>query len=323
MRTAPSNRTPRLLAACLALLTVACSPAATAREPTVPPERPLVIAHRGASGYLPEHTLAAYAAGYAMGADYIEPDVVMTSDGVLICAHDLTLEDTTDVARVFPNRARRDGSWYAIDFTLEEIKRLQRTGRTGRPQMPGHAIPTLGETLELIAAMNRRTGRQVGVIPEPKDPRFHAKHRADIARALVTALKRFGYTSRSDLAVIQCFDAATLRTIRDDLGSDLRLVYLTGDALTDRDLDTLAPFCDGIGPRFTLLAAQDEDTGAWSATDLAERARERGFTLWPYTFGGDTLDTTRFLETVRVDGFFTDYPDRGVLSSIAVNESGG
>jgi glycerophosphoryl diester phosphodiesterase len=96
-------------------------------HPGVP--KKLVIAHRGASGYLPENTLPAYAMAYAMGADYIEPDLVMTRDGVLICVHDICLEATTDAAAVFPNRARGDGRWYAADFDVKEIRLLQARER--------------------------------------------------------------------------------------------------------------------------------------------------------------------------------------------------
>ncbi|WP_416374910.1 glycerophosphodiester phosphodiesterase family protein, partial [Methanothrix soehngenii] len=93
-------------------------------------EEKLVIAHRGASGYLPEHTLEAYALAYGMGADYVEPDLVLTKDGVFICLHDIHLESTTNVEEVFPDRAREDGRWYAADFTLSEIKQLKVHERT-------------------------------------------------------------------------------------------------------------------------------------------------------------------------------------------------
>jgi len=114
----------------------------------------IVIAHRGASGYLPEHTLEAYAMAYTMGADYIEPDLVMTADGVLICLHDIHLERTTTVEEVFPGRARADGRWYAADFSLAEIKQLnvhERALSDGTPAFPdrfridsmGFRVPTL------------------------------------------------------------------------------------------------------------------------------------------------------------------------------------
>ncbi len=290
------------------------APAQPARAPSVAPDRPLVLAHRGASAYLPEHTLAAYAAAHAMGADYIEPDVVMAKDGVLICSHDLALEDTTDIASKFPGRARQNGSFYAIDFTLAEIRTLSRTGREGPPgpRLPGHPVPTLEDLLEMLSVMNRRTGRDVGIIPEPKDPDFHRKHGRSIEPALLDLLRRYGYAARTDRAIIQCFDPWSLRAMRDALKTDLRLVYLSGQPIPDVVLNEIAGYCDGIGPKHTLLARKEGDT--WTATDLATRARARGLTIWPWTLDPDPIDTARFLKTVPVDGFFTDFPDRGLIA---------
>lgn len=311
----------RLLAVALGAIVTAFVPVPAqgqapppAKTPSVAPERPLILAHRGASAYLPEHTLAAYAAAHAMGADYIEPDVVMTKDGVLICSHDLTLEGTTDVAAKFPGRARQNGSFYAIDFTLAEIRTLSRLGREGPPgpRLPGHPVPTLEEFLEMLSVMNRRTGREVGVIPEPKEPDFHRKHGRSIEPVLLELLRRYGYASRDDRAIIQCFDPWSLRAMREALQTDLRLVYLSGQPIPDVVLNEIANYCDGIGPKHTLLA-QKED-GAWKPTDLAGRARARGLTLWPYTLAPDPVDTARFLKTVPVDGFFTDFPDRGLIA---------
>ena len=115
-----------------------------------PADRPLVFAHRGASGYLPEHTLEAYTLAVAQGADHVEPDVVATRDGVLICLHDVHLERVTDAAAVYPDRARSDGRWYALDFTLAELRRLQVTA-AGRHDLPGCGIPTLDEMVGLGA----------------------------------------------------------------------------------------------------------------------------------------------------------------------------
>src|SRR5690606_29927835 len=118
---------------------------------------PVVIAHRGASGYLPEHTLAAYAMGYAMGADYIEPDLVLTKDKHFICLHDIHLEATTNVEEVFPDRRRDDGKWYAADFTLAEIKTLEAQERIKGRFPQGHSplgVPTFEEMVELVQGLN-------------------------------------------------------------------------------------------------------------------------------------------------------------------------
>lgn len=135
----------------------------------------LVVAHRGASGYLPEHTLEAKVLAFAQGADYLEQDVVMTRDDRLVVFHDLTLERMTDVATVYPGRARADGSWYLIDFTLEELRRLavhEGSALPGRfpAQTGGFALHTLEEELALVAGLEQSTGRRVVIYPELKSP---------------------------------------------------------------------------------------------------------------------------------------------------------
>jgi glycerophosphoryl diester phosphodiesterase len=145
----------------------------TALQPATPVPPPaagkIVIGHRGASGYLPEHTLEAYALAHGQGADYIEPDLVRTRDGAFLCLHDIYLEPTTDVATVFPGRARADGRFYAADFTLEEIRRLrvrERLERRFPRDASRFAAPTFEEMIELVAGLNRTTGRGGGVYPE-------------------------------------------------------------------------------------------------------------------------------------------------------------
>ena len=147
----------------------------------------IVIAHRGARGYLPEHTLEAKAMAYAQGAHYIEQDLVMTRDDNLIVLHDITLDRTTDVDEKFPDRARSDGRYYAIDFTLEEIRTLNATegfrtengekvqARSQRfPLGKGSfRVPTFQEEIEMIQGLNISTGRDVGIYPEIKQPAFH------------------------------------------------------------------------------------------------------------------------------------------------------
>ena len=309
-------RHTRTIVSALALaFTLAANARATEQIASVPPPRPDVIAHRGASGYLPEHTLAAYAMAHAMGADWIEPDLVMSSDGVLICGHEVTLEDTTDVTDVFPDRARTDGSFYAIDFTADELAQLQRLGRVGsdRPRQPGHRVPTFEEALTMIRDLDERTGRTTGIIPEIKDPEFHRKNGRPIEPALLRVLRSHGYTTREDPAVIQSFDPWSLEAMREVMGTDLRLVYLTSKDMQDVVLDEVARYCDGIGPNKNLLAQQDGDV--FVPTGLAERIRARGLTIWPWTFRGDALITARFLAAVPVDGFFTDFTDRGVAAA--------
>ena len=167
-----------------------------------PPAGRLVIGHRGACGYLPEHTLESYALAHGQGADYIEPDLVRTRDGAFLCLHDIYLEPTTDVAAVFPGRARADGRYYAIDFTLEEVRRLRVRERLDRrfPQGASRfAVPTFEEMIELVAGLNRTTGRRAGIYPELKQPAFHRDEGQPMEEAFlaIAAPLRPGRTRRA------------------------------------------------------------------------------------------------------------------------------
>lgn len=288
----------------------------------------LVIAHRGASGYLPEHTLPAYAMAYALGADYIEPDLVMTSDGELIALHDIHLEATTNVEELFPDRAREDDSrWYAADFTLAEIKTLaahERANPDGSAVFPerfrvdskGFQVPTLREVIELVQELNRITGCKVGIYPETKDPAFHDDEGLAFEETLLELLAEYGYEGRDALVFIQSFDPANLQEMRFVLGTDLPLVQLIsgGQAAltTDDGLDTIAGYADGIGPSKGLI---EDDRG------LVRRAHDRDLVVHPYTFRADAVgegyddieeEMRTFYFRYGVDGLFTDHTDRAV-----------
>lgn len=231
-----------LIAASLALLLLGGSGGSSA--PVAP--APLVIAHRGASGYLPEHTLAGYELAIRMGADYIEPDLQITKDGALVAIHDSTLQRTTNVAALF---AQRNGGYRVSDFTLAEIKTLTvvPTG-TGKASYPGFtpsaanafAVPTFQEVVDLAQRQSSATGREIGIYPEAKqaDPAMED--------AILKTLADNGYSARSKV-FIQSFSDATLRSLRAKQtaqGNRIPLILL-GMAST-------AP--DGA-PRMTLTAA--------------------------------------------------------------------
>ncbi len=306
--------------------------------------QPLVIAHRGASGYLPEHTLAAKALAHAMGADYIEQDVVLTADGVPIVLHDIYLESTTDVEQVFPDRARADGRYYAIDFSLAEIKQLSAHERTNREagnqrravypdryplQVPFLPVPTLEEEILLIAGLDASRERRTGLYIELKAPNFHLREGQDMAAAILSVLERTGYAALSEQVFLQCFDDATLRSLKsktdlpliqliaeNDWGEDSNVDY---DALrSDSGLDDIATYADGIGPWIMQLYLGRDDNGKARTTDLVERAHARGLVVHPYTIrqdqlpsGIDTIDALHNILFVqlKVDGAFTDFPD--------------
>ena len=193
--------------------------------------QPIVIAHRGASGYLPEHTLAAKALAYGLGADFLEQDVVATRDSQLVVLHDLYLDDVTDVARRFPGRHRDDGRHYVVDFDLAELRTLtvfeRRAPGTSAAKYPARfpadtglfGIATLEEELQLIQGLNRSTGRVVGVYPEIKDPDWHRRHGIDLAKARCwPSCTRSAIRRAEDPAFVQCFDAAELMRLKHELG---------------------------------------------------------------------------------------------------------
>ena len=230
----------------------------------------VVVAHRGASGYLPEHTLEAKAMAYAMGAHYIEQDVVITRDDQLIVLHDVTLDRTTDVATRFPGRARADGRHYVVDFTLDEIRSLRvREGVRSDSQQAVYplrfpvgksrfAVNTLAEEIEFIQGLNRSTGKDIGIYPEVKSPGFHRQEGKDISTALVAMLKEYGYTSKQDKVFIQTFEFDELKILHDEIipaaGVSLRLVQLIGGGdsydwmFNAEGMAELSQYADGIGP---------------------------------------------------------------------------
>jgi glycerophosphoryl diester phosphodiesterase len=197
---------------------------------------PLVIAHRGASGYLPEHTLEAYLLGIEQGADFIEPDLVATRDGRLVARHEPNITTTTDVASrpEFADRKRRyvvDGreeeGWFTVDFTLEELRTLRAVqSRPERPQQHNgrFAIPTFEEVIELAQREGARRGRSIGVYPETKHPTWHCERGLPLEEPMLAALRAAGWTRRSDPVFLQSFESGNLRWLRSR--TDLRLVQL-------------------------------------------------------------------------------------------------
>lgn len=311
----------------------------------MPDEPVLVIAHRGASGYLPEHTLEAKAYAHALGAHYIEQDVVATRDDELIVLHDVQLDSVTDVAERFPERRRDDGHYYARDFDLAEIRTLtvgERRNEDGVtavfpnrfPTGVGDfRVPTLRSEIKLIQGMNRSTGRNVGIYPEIKRPAWHRAEGIDISMLVLNLLDDLGYRTKNDAIFLQCFDDEELRRIRQDLGCRLRLVQLLGEndwgeADTDFDhlktragLRELADIVDGIGPWLGQLVQLADIDGEPVSTGLVSAAHELELSVHAYTFRADQLApgfenmqemVAWFVEKLGIDGVFTDFPDRAL-----------
>ncbi|WP_034918664.1 glycerophosphodiester phosphodiesterase [Erwinia sp. 9145] len=288
----------------------------------------IVIAHRGASGYLPEHSLPAKAMAFAQGADFLEQDLVMTRDDRLVVLHDHYLDRVTDVAERYPDRARKDGRFYAIDFTLAEIKGLKFTEgftvKDGKKvqTFPGRfpmgksdfRVHTFEEEIEFIQGLNHSTGKNIGIYTEIKAPWFHRQEGKDISAKVLDVLKRYGYSGKSDNVWLQCFDYNELKRIKTELepkrGMDLRLVQL----ITDTDsketqeqkngkwvnysydwmfkpgaMKTIAQYADGIGPDYHMLIAPGSTKARIRLTDMVQEAHQNKMVVHPYTVRADQL----------------------------------
>ncbi len=212
----------------------------------VPTKKAIVYGHRGASGYLPDHTLESYKKGIELGADYVEPDLVMTKDGVLICRHEPNISGTTDVANHPEFSSRKttkmiDGAevkddWFVSDFTLAELKTLR--ARQPLPQDRSTAydglyqIPTFEEMVQTVQAENKRLGKNVGIIPEVKHSTFQASifGQNKVENELLRILVKYNYTKKTDPVVIQSFEVSNLKYLHSK--TNVRLVQLIdGDDL--------------------------------------------------------------------------------------------
>jgi glycerophosphoryl diester phosphodiesterase len=285
-----------------------------------PPEKvvPIVIAHRGASGYLPEHTLAAYAVAILQGADFIEPDLVMTKDGHLIARHDNVLNLTTDVAQ-HPEFASRkttrkvDGvtseGWFSEDFTLDEIKRLRATERIPDVR-PANArfsgqfeVPTLAEVIEFVQAAERALGRRIGIYPETKHPTYFDGLNLSMEEPLVRILHNSGYTGPHAPVFIQSFETANLKDLRKLTrlplvqllatdGQPFDVVSVKGtltyeQMATAAGLAGIAAYANGVGPEKYKYIIQLDASGNLhleNQSDFVANAHAAGLKVHAYTF---------------------------------------
>ncbi|WGH74743.1 glycerophosphodiester phosphodiesterase [Tenacibaculum tangerinum] len=291
----------------------------------------IVIAHRGASGYLPEHTMEAKAMAYTMNSDYIEQDLVLSKDNVPVVIHDIYLDDVTDVAEKFPERKREDERFYVIDFTFEELQKLNVTERfnpkTGAQIYPNRfpkgkgnfKLHSLQQEIALIQGLNASTGKNIGIYPEIKNPEFHHQQKKDIAKITLKILADYGYKTKNDKCMFQCFDAKELERVRKELKSELFLVQLMEFPEETQKLNHFATYADGIGPWYKQILHK-KIGNQWQFTALVKEAHELKLQVHPYTFRADQLDEfSSFEEMMQVvlfeanaDGGFTDFPDKMV-----------
>ena len=287
----------------------------------------IVIAHRGASGYRPEHTLAAYRLAIRQGADFIEPDLVSTGDGVLVARHENELSATTDVAAHPGFAARRttrsiDGveaeGWFSEDFTLAELRTLR--ARERQPGLRPHnaawdgrlGIPTFDEIVELAARAGRRLGRPVGVYPETKHPGHFRAMGLGLEEPLVAALD-----GRDDLpAFVQSFDPESLRRLR--ALTKRPLVLLVAAAL---DPAAVGARADALGVAKDLVIPRDAAGRLASPTTLVAEAHAAGLLVHAWTFRAEAVflpagtalaEELQAFAAAGVDGVFSDHPDLAV-----------
>jgi len=272
-----------------------------------------LIAHRGASGYAPEHTAASYRLAMAQKADFVEPDLAVTKDNVLLCLHDDTLERTTNVADVFPDRpssgyrTRQPGThWLANDFTLAEIKRLD-AGKWFKPEFAGERVQTFQDAIDLVRG-------KAGLYPELKSPELYKSRGVDQVKLFVDVMKANGLDKPESLkttpVIIQSFDEAAIRRVSTDLPTVPRVFLTSNDAdLADARLRELATFATGIAPEKAVVARHPE---------MVKAAHALGLTVTCWTFRADEKtafpsvrdEMSHFLFDLGIDALFTNNPDQ-------------
>jgi glycerophosphoryl diester phosphodiesterase len=311
----------------------------------------LIIGHRGSPGLRPEHTLASYQLAIDHGADFIEPDVVMTKDHVLIARHENEISGTTDVATKFPDRKKKrtvDGSeiegWFAEDFTLKEIKTLRAKERLATRDQSYNGkfeIPTLSEVLDLA----KKSKRKVGVYVETKHPSYHKSVGLPLEEAVVKELKASGFDGAEKQSFIQSFELGNLQELKKLTST--KLIYLLdepqvkpadfviskdprtyGDMTKPENLKELAKTVYGIGPYKRMIIPENKEGVLQPATSLVQDAHKAGLKVHTYTFrsdkeflnkaygGNPSLEYEQFFKE-GVDGVFSDFTQDAVKARSA------
>lgn len=311
---------------------------------------PIVIGHRGACGYRPEHTLASYELAIEMGADFIEPDLVSTKDGVLVARHENEISGTTDVAEKFPARKTTktiDGQkvegWFTEDFTLAELKTLRAKERLefrDHSHDGKYEVPTFQEVIDLAKKQSLAKGRTIGIYPETKHPTYFRSIGLGLEAPLVKALKAAGWDKADSPVFIQSFEIQNLKDMRAMI--DVPLVFLYdepgmrpydlvvandkrtyADLTKPEELKAIAAFAKGIGPWKRLIVGENPDKTLKAAGSLIEDAHKAGLVVHPYTFrneprylapeykGDPEAEYMQFF-TLGVDGVFSDFSDTAV-----------
>lgn len=273
--------------------------------------KPIVIGHRGASGYLPEHTLEAYELAVRQGADYVEPDLVPTKDGKLVARHENNIAETTNVAD-FPQFARRkttkiiDGrsvtGWFSEDFTLAELKTLRAKGRNraSRHFDNRYELVTFDDILRSVRAWEKQMGRTIGVYPETKHPSYFRRLNLPLEEPMLASLERFGYRGPEAPVFIQSFEVGNLVKLKQQ--TPFRLVQLVdtegapqdwveagnrrtyADMLRPDGLAEIAAYATAVSPHKSYLIRRNPDDTMGANTGLIEAAHQAGLQVHSWTF---------------------------------------
>lgn len=310
----------------------------------------MVIGHRGACGYRPEHTLASYELAIDIGADFIEPDLVSTKDGVLISRHENEISETTDVAKKFPRRKKRkvvDGKtiegWFTEDFTLKEIKTLKAKERLefrDHTYDGKYEILTFQEIINFVKKKEKEKNRVIGIYPELKHSTYFTSVGLPLERKFVEILNKNGYAEKTSPIFVQSFEVGNLKALSKI--TKVRLLQLfdepqerpydfvvNGDTRTYADLaktenlKEIATYAHAIGPYKRLIVPQNPDKSLGTPTSLIHDAHALGLLVHPYTFRnedrylapeyqGDPIAEYMQFYGLGVDGVFSDFSDAAI-----------
>lgn len=292
-----------------------------------------VIAHRGLPRLFPEHTIKGLEESLKLPIDYVEPDVVLTKDKIPVVLHDIHIDTTTDVKKVFPSRSRKDGRYYAIDFTLTELKTLRANHRikikSGKPAIgtrvpiknSPYKIPTLDEFIQTVLKHNKKNKKSVGIYPEIKAPQFHLNEGYDSTMIIHDKLLKIKKENPSFKIIVQCFHSKTLKRLK-KMKSPFFLVQLIGQNTwresddnykkmrTKKGLQEVKKYADGVGPWLYHLVKKKTK----KPNSFLKDAKEIGLIVHPYTLRNDALpkfaesemEVLFLLLASGADGIFTD-----------------
>lgn len=313
---------------------------------------PLIVGHRGASGHAPEHTLRAYELAIEMGADYVEPDLVMTRDGVLVARHENEISGTTNVATLYPKRKKTkiiDGEkitgWFSEDFTLSEIKKLRALERLPyRSQVENnlYEVPTFEEILAFLGEQEKKRGRKIGLAPEIKHSTYFNQAGLPMEDKVVAILKKHGRADRSSKVMIQSFEVGHLKRLRHMI--DVELVQLLEDpekrpydfvvanvSKTYQDmarpegLEEIRTYADWVSPHKDYIVEIGQHGEILRVTDFVRHAHAAGLKVMPYTFRSDVQNLSKAYQgepsreynlffSQKIDALFSDFPDHAVAA---------